>query len=356
MAMTLARGFGPMAFARLLQAYGNPADAMAADPVEVMLAGQLTKNTCEDWRPELLLKKADEEIAAAERAGVRLVPFLDEAYPALLKQIFDPPVLLYVRGNVEALNTPALAIVGSRDSSLYGRRMASGLGRDIAAAGVTVVSGLARGIDTAAHEGALEADGRTVAVLAGGLAGVYPPENVQLAETIVRRGALVSEYPLRMQPQAGFFPVRNRIISGLSRGVLVVEANRKSGALITADAALEQGRDVFAVPANADSAKSAGSNRLLKQGAKFVTEAIDVLEELGFAAAPARKSGASAPGTPLAGDEASVLDLFDSEPLDADTLSEKSSLPVNRVMAALSTLEMKRYLTQLPGKQFVKIN
>ena len=227
-----------------------------------------------------------EEVALAQRAGVRIVTLEDADYPTLLREIPDPPLVLYVRGTLPDPAAPAVAIVGSRHASRYGVEIAERLAYDLALRGLTVISGLARGIDGAAHRGALKAQGRTLAVLGNGLSRIYPPEHEPLAKQIVEQGAVISEYPMQMAPLAQNFPRRNRLISGLSLGVVIVEAAQRSGALITADMALEQGREVFAVPGPITRRTSQGTHHLLKQGARLVTSAEDILEELSLGVQP----------------------------------------------------------------------
>jgi DNA processing protein len=307
----------------------------------------------------LLLKKADAEIKKAEKQKAEIVTFFDENYPAELREIYDPPILLYAKGALPPQGSAKVAVVGSRASSLYGQRTARNIARDLASAGVVVVSGMALGIDTAAHEGALSADGITVAVLGGGLSRIYPKENKKIAEQIAEKGAVISEYPMEMEPRPAYFPIRNRIISGLSQAVLVVEAKEKSGALITADAALEQGRDVFAVPGNVDSERSGGTNNLLKQGAKLASSAEDILEELRSKAESVLSVRPSLKKVPaetkdLGENEKRILSLLDSETLQADVLIEQSGLSAGETMTALTFLQMKGLVKEWPGKNFSK--
>jgi len=221
----------------------------------------------------------DKEIILINKAGAEVLTVFDEGYPENLKNIYDPPVVLYIKGSFKKEDELSVSIVGSRKCTYYGMNMADKIAEQLASAGVTVVSGFARGIDTSAHKGALKAKGRTIAVLGSGLDNIYPVENKPLVEKIIKNGALISEFPMSMPPNKNNFPRRNRLISGLSRAVLVVEAANRSGALITADFALEQGRDVFAVPGTADRLLSMGTNSLIKQGAKLVDSAEDILEE-----------------------------------------------------------------------------
>ncbi len=350
-ALSLVKNMGPVAFKKLIEVFGDVSGIFKASAGEFRKIRECSKVSHAQLTDSSLLKRADEEIEKARAGKADIVTFYDKNYPQELREIYDPPILLYVKGKLPVDGQPKVAVVGSRLSSFYGQRMTKLISKGLAEAGVAVVSGLALGIDTAAHEGALEGNGVTVAVLGGGLNRLYPSENERLADEIVKRGAVISEYPMDMAPQPGYFPVRNRIISGLSRAVLVVEARAKSGALITADAALEQGRDVFAVPGNADSARSQGTNTLLKQGAKFVTSAEDILEELKIETAPSKKQAPAA----TSGDENRLLSLLDGEPLHVDTLIEASGIPAKGAISTLSMMEIKGWVKQLPGKNFSKM-
>ncbi len=360
LALSLVKNMGPVTFKRLAESFGTASKILKTPVHYLKRAAGRSRASWEEFRDvSLLLKKADEEIKKTEKQKARIVTFFDEDYPADLRQIYDPPILLYVKGQLPSPESPKVAVVGSRKPSLYGQRMAKNISTDLAAAGVVVVSGMALGIDTAAHEGALLAEGITVAVLGGGLSRIYPPENKKIAERIAEKGAVISEYPMEMSPKPEYFPVRNRIISGLSGAVLVVEAKEKSGALITADAALEQGRAVFAVPGNADSARSGGTNNLLKQGAKLASSAEDILEELRLKmhhASPARPvlKKATAEAKNLSENEKKILSLLDNETLQADVLIEQSGLSAGETMTALTFLEMKGLVKELPGKNFSK--
>ncbi len=272
---------GPVQVRRLLDAFGGIKALCAASEAQLRRVwgiGSVTAlqlvSTCRT--PGL----AEEEIRLARRHGCEIVTQLDEGYPARLREIHDPPLVIYRKGRWPQPDEAAVAIVGSRRASLYGQQAAERLAYELALRGVTVISGLARGIDAAAHRGALRADGRTVAVLGSGMSRLYPPEHEALAAEVAERGAVLSEYPMGMAPLPHNFPRRNRVISGLSLGVVVVEAADRSGALITADMALEQGREVFAVPGPVDSVTSQGTHGLLKQGARLVTSVEDIMDEL----------------------------------------------------------------------------
>jgi DNA processing protein len=296
----------------------------------------------------------------AKAAGCHIVTQADASYPPLLKTIEDPPPVLYVKGDWSDPMPPGIAVVGSRRPSTYGKVVAEQLARGLAECGIVVVSGLARGIDSVAHVNALESGGRTIAILGCGLSHMYPPENRRLAERISHQGAVVSEFPMATKPDRLNFPLRNRTISGLSLGTLVVEAGERSGALITAQWALDQGREVFAVPGNVTAPTSRGTNRLIKMGAKLVERVDDILEELPSYAlgerrdrAPAQKELCPTDHTP---DERRLLELLD--PVEArhiDWLIEQACLPTNMVSSLLLRLELEGKVTQLPGKLFVKV-
>lgn len=315
----------------------------------------------------------DKEIALIEKDGVSIITIDDERYPDNLRHIYSPPSLLYVRGNFAPEDYYNIAIVGSRRASLYGRQNAEKIARQLAERGFTVTSGMARGIDTFAHRGALKACGRTIAVLGCGINIIYPPENKNLMEEISHNGAVVSEFPMNTPPHRQNFPIRNRIISGLSLGVVVVEAAEKSGALITASFALEQGREVFSVPGRIDMPTSKGTSSLIKDGAKLVEGVEDILEELRSmpnvqaAGSPSTLLGAS--GQPssakasegrqaavrpkLTEEEAEILNSLSDGPKHIDEIS--SNINSSNVCNILLKLELKKLIRELPGKMFVKI-
>jgi len=295
----------------------------------------------------------DEELRQTEERSVVVVPFTDPGYPASLRRTHNPPLLLYVQGRLEPADGVALAIVGTRHPTHYGATQAGRLASELASRGMTIVSGFARGIDTAVHRAALDAGGRTLGVLAGGLARLYPPENARLADEIVGHGALISEFPLFTPPLPPYFPRRNRIISGLALGVLVVEADRESGALITADWALEQGREVFALPGRVDQ-RSGGCHRLIQQGAKLVESGEDVLADLGDVGrtlAPARPREAP---PALGREESSIVAALGADPVHIDAITDATGLPPQAVASLLMVLEIKKVVTQLPGKHFAR--
>ncbi len=292
----------------------------------------------------------------ARRLGARIVTRLDPDYPPPLAAIYDPPLALYVQGTLEPRDKHALAVVGSRRCSHYGRGVADRLAYQLAKVGWTVVSGLARGIDGAAHEGALKGGGRTLAVLGGALDKLYPPEAAPLAERIAGQGAVISEFTLGREPDRTTFPYRNRIISGLSQGVVVVEADRQSGAMITAEQAGEQGRTVFAVPGRIDTPMSRGPHELIRSGARLVEDVKDILDEFSTLFPSAgRAAAAEAEPAPLPFDfspqEQAVVAALVEGPLDVDTLARRAGLPAAGLSAMLIGLEMKRVVRMLPGRQ-----
>ena len=348
----------------LLERFGSPQAVFAASPKEIAGIGRIGQSIAQAI-PELARSSiAEEVIALCQTEGVRIIIEGDDEYPGLLSRIHDPPGVLFVRGGFEPCDALAVAIVGARHATGYGRRVASQLAGGLARAGYTVVSGLARGIDAAAHRGALDAGGRTIAVLGSGVLEVYPPEHAGLADEVIRQGALVSEAPPRAFPQRGSFPSRNRIVSGLGLGTVVVEAADRSGALITARLAGEQGREVFAVPGPIDSRMSRGCHGLIRDGAKLVESVDDILEELGplfeTAIAVDGREVRSPAELQLDDLEQSVLTAIDSLSADPsntartasiDDVVVESGLAASQVLAAIGVLEMRRILRRLPGNR-----
>lgn len=339
---------GNVTFRRLLERFGSPENVLRASASEIASVRGVGPTVVEAIRSGEWRKAADRECAAIERGKTKVVPLLSEEYPVLLKEIADAPPYLYVKGDLRALER-GVAVVGSRRASGYGLLATERISHDLAVNGIPVVSGMARGIDTAAHRGALKAGGYTVGVLGCGIDVVYPPENRKLFMEMTENGALVSEFPMEAPPLAENFPRRNRIISGMCKGVLVVEAAENSGSLITAQLALEQGRDVFAIPGNINLRSSRGTNGLIKQGAKLVEGVEDILEEVLPPVSP--KKGSPAPMN--LSDEEMVLYRFLTEgPLHIDEIIAKSALTVGDVSAILLRLELKGAVSQLPGKFF----
>jgi len=296
-----------------------------------------------------LRAEAGDTIARAERDAIAAVAWSDPAYPVALATIVDPPPVLWTRGQIDALSAPAVAIVGSRAASQYALSVAHDLAHDLAACGLVVVSGLARGVDSAAHRGALAASGVTVAVLGSGVDVMYPPEHAPLAKQIDERGAVISELVPGTKPDAMFFPLRNRIISGLSRAVVVIEAGEKSGSLITARCALEQGRDVLAVPGNVLSGRNRGAHGLLRDGAKIVESADDILEELGMCRQSVGRP-TPAPSDPI------LACLTPGEPSDLDAIAEATGLGTAKLLPRLFALELQGAVARIGGGRFVRID
>lgn len=349
-ALQTVPGLGNARLNSLVAFFGSARQAWQAPRRDLFLCGFVDETAGNNLLAQREKIDIPQMAAAWEKKGIGVVTRLDPAYPARLGKIFDPPPVLYYRGRLPQ-DELLIAVVGARKASAYGRNAAGMLAADLAAAGVGVVSGAARGIDSAAHQGALGRGGYTVAVLGCGVDVVYPPENGKLLESIAEHGCIVSEYWPGAAPQAQFFPVRNRIISGLSRGVIVVEAAAKSGSLITADWALEQGRDVFAVPGSVFSATSEGCHSLIKQGAKLAATAADVLEEYGLAAGPEKR----APAAP-AGEEGLVYAVLSHEtPLSVEELVMAARLPAPVVTYIILQLELKGLAADFGGRRYVRL-
>lgn len=357
--LSLVAGVGPRTCRELLAQFGDASkvlDAPFSRLRDVQGVGPKIAERITQARAAGLGKT---ELEDCRRLGVEVVVRGSSTYSGQLEEIPDPPSLLYVRGKLEPRDHLAIAIVGSRKCTPYGLRMAERLATALARTGFTVISGLARGIDAAAHRGALKGGGRTIGVLANGLAQIYPPEHEELADEVTRSGALISEMPLFQQPISGLFPQRNRIISGMSLGVLVIEATPRSGSLSTASHAVEQNREVFAVPGPADSLASRGCHRLIRDGARLVETVDDILEELG----PLVREVRTTPDEPpvrhpaelaLGDGERSLLGHLGDSPIGVDELIGKTRMTASQVMATLSVLEMKRLVRRMPGHMFVR--
>lgn len=362
-------GIGPRAAAKLLERFGSAEAVFSATRAELGSL-RLRPEAIESIRAHEFFEKAEEEIERVRASGADVLLLDDGVYPALLREIYDPPITLYVKGAwSECLEQPSVAIVGSRRCSTYGQNAATMLARDLAQRGITIVSGLARGIDAAAHRGALEARGRTLAVMGTGLDQIYPRDHKKLADEILKSGgALFSEFPLETPPAPQNFPYRNRVISGLSLGVLIVEAAENSGSLITARLAMEQNREVFSVPGNITSRNSFGTNYLIKgASAKLVQQWQDVVAELPADVAARllppepkkREKGvveqlSLVPGDLSATEHAIWKLLSTDEPLQIDALAEASKLSISELTSTLLGLEMRELIRQLPGKCFVR--
>lgn len=344
-------GIGPMRFKKLLDFFGTMEAAWRAGPGELYQAGLETRSVENILasRPTIAL---DREMDRLRRLDAHVLTWESPDYPRLLRSIYDAPPVLYVKGSLLPQDDLAIAVVGTRKATVYGKEVTARLVSELARHQITVVSGLARGIDSVAHRAALDAGGRTIAVLGHGIDSIYPAQNVGLARDIVSRGALLTDYPLGMPPEAGNFPPRNRIISGLSLGVVVTEAGAKSGALITADYALEQGREVFAVPGNMLSGASRGTNRLLQQGgAKLVLEVKDILEELNLTMISQQLETRAI--LPENDTEAVLLQHLSGEPVHIDEISRECGLPIATVSSALAMMELKGMVRQVGGMNYV---
>ena len=367
----MVRGIGPRTANDLLAEFGTPAQVFAASRL-ALEKHRLKPETIQELKDSSILEKAAGEMERLEALGAQVITLEDDDYPELLREIHDPPIALYVRGDLlKATAQPCLAVVGSRRCSTYGINVAQMLSRELAALGITIVSGMARGIDAGAHRGALEANGLTIAIVGTGLEMTYPKEHKKLEEEIIAHGAVLSEFPLGTPPLPQNFPYRNRILSGLCLGVLIVEAAEHSGSLITARLANEQGREVFAVPGNITSQTSFGPNYLIKDGAKLVQQARDVIEELPrplkeklLGVEPPAEKGKkrswaaaqpSFPAVELSADEQKVLDLLSADiPAHIDQLLLSTGMQPTALMTALLGLEMKDRIRELPGKSFIK--
>lgn len=361
-ALNMVPGVGAITYRKLLNACGSPEQVFSASPSMLNrvpgVSEKIVRNILDFGFPD----RVKRELEAIDKYHVQVITCTDHDYPEKLKTIFDPPPLIYFRGNGLHPHEVMIAVVGSRKASTYGRITAEKICGELALKGVTVVSGMARGIDSAAHRGTLKAGGRTVAVLGSGIDVVYPPENRQLYDEIVEKGAVISEFPMHTKPDRGNFPARNRVISGMSLGTVVVEAGIQSGALITADMALEQGREVFAVPGNITSASSRGTNRLIKQGAVLIERADDILHELSLAIShelkdlqPELPLEAKESSPALTGDEQRIYTLMSNQPMHIDEITVQSQLPSGKVSAILMMLEMKNVIRQLSGKMFIRV-
>lgn len=359
LALNLLPKVGPIRVRKLIEAFGSVERILQARPSEIAALdgfGNEIASIISSWEDHADIQA---ELRRANDLGISLVTPESNLYPPLLREIYDPPLLLYVLGELKENDRHALGVVGSRRATHYGLECARKLSFQLAHAGITIVSGLARGIDTAAHEAAVAAKGRTVAVIGSGLGNIYPPENQALAQRIADgHGAVVSEFAIDAQPDKQTFPMRNRLISGWSFGTLVVEAPARSGALITVNQALEQGRNIYAVPGPIDRPTSVGCNKLIQQGARLVLDGSDVLEEFDTlfpSDAAAIENNQPRPTIPLTDEENRVYQSIDSGETQIETIIRKSQLPAATVSATLLKLEMKHLVKQLPGNFFVKL-
>ena len=357
--LKLVPGVGPKTFGDLIKHFGSPSEVLAAAPAEIRrvpgIGGKIVSHIVA--APDDT--SGQKQVELCNEHGIDILTTGSRDYPAILDEIYDPPSVLFCAGELKPVDEIAVAIVGARHATQYGKKVAKQLARGLALAGVTVVSGLARGIDGVAHRAALEAGGRTIAVLGGGILNVYPAEHAGLADQIKENGAVLSEALPRVAPKSGCFPRRNRIISGLSLGVVVVEAGSRSGAAISARLAMEQGRDVFAVPGRIDSRMSFGCHKLLKDGAKLVQSVDDILDELGPLFAPAKIDSENTVCHPaelkLSEQERKILNAINKEPTAFDVIVAKVELPTPRVLATISVLEARHLIRRITGSTFVRV-
>jgi DNA processing protein len=364
LALTMTQGIAARLSAKLLDEFGSPDEVFRA-PLPLLERCNLPAAVAQAVHKKQAFKRAEKELAAIRGIeNLRLVSRTDPEYPPTLLEIYDPPALLYVRGNAEVLSEVSIGIVGTRKPTLYGTQMAERLGRELAARGLVVVSGLARGVDAISHLGATAVGGRAIGVLGTGVNVCYPKENKKLFEKVLERGAIISEFPLGTHPSPENFPIRNRIVAGMPVGVVVVEGAQYSGSLITARLAIEFGREVFGVPGNVTQPVSFAPNQLIRQGAKLVTNGEDVIEDL---PTPIRAAlvRAEAPESAqlnllaaacLNSSEKKIYELLTTDqPVHIDDIMERSGLNSSEVLATLFDLEMKGIVRQLPGKQFAKV-
>jgi len=354
-ALNMLPRIGPVRVRRLLETFGTPEAVLRAGVdrwLRVDGIGEETAGILQSWRDH-----ADpvSELQEAERRGISVVMMEDEGYPSPLRDVYDPPLLLYVWGKIEPRDKHAVGVVGSRRATVYGRQATKKLSFQLAQSGFTIISGLARGIDTTAHEAAVAAGGRTIAVIGSGLAQLYPPENMALAEKIADGfGAVVSEFPLNTAPDKQTFPMRNRIVAAWGQALLVVECPAWSGSLITANLATEYGRPVYAVPGPIDKPTSAGCNQLIRDGATLVADASHIMDDLG--ALPFARGTSVVEKTDelpeLPQEEALLYSLLDTDEVSIDSLIERSGLPAQVVSASLMKLEMRRLVRAMPGFRF----
>ncbi len=361
------KGLGPITFTRLINRFGSPQAILEANFSALVATGDLSPSLAQSLQkplPDHTVKEIQREIEAVEAGRFSILTLIDPHYPSRLKTIADPPPLLYYTGSLQTCDQHALAIVGARKGSHAGRAFTRTLSGDLAALGFTIVSGLARGIDADAHQGALTAGGRTLAVLGCGIDRTYPPEHHTLRQQIEQQGAVLSEFPMGTSPQSFHFPRRNRIISGLSLGVIVTEATMKSGSLITARMALEQNREVFAIPGNVTHPLSHGPHGLIQQGAKLVQKPWDIVEEILPMLEPSfrenlesrHNEGKTQKTTlELGPEEQHLFDRIPLEPISLDELITQGSYSSSEVMSILLSLEMKGLIKQIPGLQYIRM-
>ena len=363
-------GVGSLSFLRLIRFFGSPDAVLKASLRELSTIRGLTPAICQSIVDHRDCIDADRELDMINRHNCKVITIKDSAYPQNLKVIYDPPPILYIKGNLLPEDSQSISIVGTRTASAYGKQVAEKMGSELALKGFTIVSGMAYGIDTVSHNGALRAGGRTIAVMGNGLDIIYPSQNSGLFERIISSGAAISEFPMGTQPKKENFPIRNRIVSGMSLGTLIIEASKKSGSLITADYALEQGREVFAVPGSIFSDTSKGTHDLIKQGAKLAESVTDIIDELpSYINRPNAFSLLAKDNTDkdtkakeeemlielqLTEEEIAIWKVIGQYPIHIDEISRLSNLPTHKASAALVILELKGLICQSSGKMFTR--
>jgi len=356
LALQMTPGLGNVACKNLLDKFDRPEEIFQASISDLTEVEGVRNEAARNIVNMELPIDPSKELKRVEECGARIIPFLDPSYPVALREIHDPPILLYLKGKDIPKKAVFIGVVGSRHPTPYGVKSAEKIGQGLGRRGLGVVSGMARGIDSAAHWGCLAGRGFTIAVLGTGIDITYPASNKKLADKIIREGAVISEFPLGTPPEPKNFPIRNRIISGLSQGVVVVEATKKSGSLITASLALEQGREVFAVPGSIHSFKSTGCHFLIKQGARLIENSDDILDELGlnYDYAPKTDTFKEGPLPHMDESEKAVFDLIGDYPVHIDQISRQGNLPPGKAASILMRMELKGIIRQLPGKMFVR--
>ncbi len=350
-----APNVGPTTYIALVDEFGSPAEVFGKTSGELSKFKGITTERADAILSVESKEFVSSQLEAIERSGCRLVSYWSDEYPSRLKAIYDPPPFYFIKGEITEDDAYSLAVVGTRGVTSYGKVMTEKIVTELAREGLTIISGLASGVDTLAHKAALNIGGRSIGVLGSGLDRIYPQENVGLSSKLIEKGALISEFPMGTSPDRGNFPQRNRIISGLTLGTLVIEGDVKSGALITAYYAVDQNREVFALPGRADSRASRGPHRLIRSGAKLVTEAEDILSELEAIADVKRKPRQTKLDFDLTSDEQAIMTLLNTEPMHIDDIAEKTSATTSLTLATLLGLELRSLIRQLPGKMFVSL-
>ena len=355
-ALKMIPNLGNITYKRLLERFGDPGAVFNATLDDLVKVEGLRVATAKSIVSKAWEGDPWKELARLKKTGTRIIPFSDPSYPENLREIYDPPPFLYLKGNDIPSNMTVVAVVGSRNPSHYGLKVTEEICQGLAMSNIAVVSGMAKGIDAAAHWGCLKRKGCTIAVLGSGLDVIYPRSNITLFNTIIREGSVITEFPLGTPPEAKNFPIRNRIISGISRGVVVVEASKRSGSLITASLALEQGREVFAVPGSVASFKSTGTHFLIKQGAKLIENADDILKELSleYSSEKIHDNNKKSPLPLMEEDEQRIFEIVSNYTLHIDEIARLSTMDSARVAGILTRLELRGVIRQVPGKMFVR--